>query len=507
MKSFKLIAYSLLFCLLLSCNSNDHKIDFTFLQVNDVYEIAPIQGGKYGGMARLEALHQELVKENTNTFLFIAGDFLNPSLLGTIKYNGEHVQGKQMVEIMNAMNFELAAFGNHEFDLSQKDLQKRLNESTFHWIGSNVTLNLNGTTQPFYKEKEEIKMPIPKTYIKEIGDEDGTKIKIGFISVCIPSNPKSYVSYSDMFEAAKSSYEMIKDNVDIVFGLTHVKIEHDKKIAELIPEIPLIMGGHEHTHMRHRVGNTIITKADANAKTAYVHKISFDKKTKKITIASELKEINTSIIPEKKIATIVNKWQDILNVKVKEIIANPDETIYRSKVPLEGRDTPIRSEQTNLGKLVARSMAFAYNDAVDCAIVNSGSIRIDDTLEGAVTGIDIFRVLPYGGAILKIEIKGSLLQEVLEFGAAAKGRGAYLQRYRAEKKNTYWTISGKQLDSDKIYTVAISDYLIKGFDIPVLNEKNKDITTIYRPAKNELEYDIRKAMVHYLKVQYKESQE
>ena len=40
-----------------SCQKDDQKIDFTFLQVNDVYEIAPIQGGEFGGMARVETVH------------------------------------------------------------------------------------------------------------------------------------------------------------------------------------------------------------------------------------------------------------------------------------------------------------------------------------------------------------------------------------------------------------------------------------------------------------------
>ena len=134
MKFIKSILYLLFLSFLSSCSKEDGKIDFTFLQLNDVYEIAPIQGGAYGGMARVESVHKELLNENPNTMLFLAGDFLNPSLLGSIKVDGERVRGKQMVEVMNAMNFDLVAFGNHEFDVSQKDLQNRLNESNFHWI-------------------------------------------------------------------------------------------------------------------------------------------------------------------------------------------------------------------------------------------------------------------------------------------------------------------------------------------------------------------------------------
>jgi 5'-nucleotidase/UDP-sugar diphosphatase len=499
MKITKSLLYILSIILFFSCKQEDGKIDFTFLQINDVYEIAPIQGGQFGGMARVETVHQELLKENKNSMLFMAGDFLNPSLIGTLKIDGERVRGKQMIDVMNAMNFDLVAFGNHEFDIPQKDLQKRLNESNFPWISSNVKLKTKEKTRLFFKEKEGRKIPLEETFIKEFSDEDGTTIKVGFISVCIPSNPKEFVAYGNMFVKARASYAAIKDSVDVVFGLTHVKITNDKRIAKLIPNLPLIMGGHEHTNSYHKIGNVIITKADANAKTAYIHRISFDKKTKKAIVTSELREINSSIKSDEKVDKIVKKWQTILSSKIKEIIANPDEVIYTAKIPLDGRDTPIRSIQTNLGEIITKSMSFAFDDSVDCALLNGGSIRIDDQLSGAINAVDIFRVLPYGGAVLKVEIKGRLLKRVLDYGILAKGTGAYLQRFNAEKVGEKWMIKNKELNIKKTYTVAFSNYLLKGFDIPFLSSENKEVFSVYKPAINELAFDIRKAVVAYLK--------
>jgi 2',3'-cyclic-nucleotide 2'-phosphodiesterase (5'-nucleotidase family) len=499
MKSIKSILFILSITLLVSCSKEDGKIDFTFLQVNDVYEIAPIQGGKFGGMARVETVHQELIQENKNTLLVMAGDFLNPSLLGTVKYNGERIRGKQMIETMNAMNFDLAAFGNHEFDLGSKDLQKRLNESNFNWVSANVLYKQGDSTSLFYKEKAGKKAYVNKTFIKELKDADGTTIKVGFISVCVPSNPKAYVEYTDVFEAAQRSYDALKDKVDVVFGLTHVKISQDKKLLEMLPNIPLIMGGHEHTNMLVPVGDANVAKADANAKTAYIHRISFDTKTKKAIVTSELKEINETIIADPKVGVVVDKWQTVLKTKIKDVIANPDEVIYVAKVPLDARDTQIRSTQTNMGYIITKAMSFAFDEEVDCALVNGGSIRIDDELEGNISAVDIFRVLPYGGAILKVKIKGNLLQEVLDYGVKSAGTGAYLQRYNAEFKNDTWLVSGKVIKPNKTYTVAFSDYLLKGFDIPFLSDKNIGVLSIYAPKTTEQAADIRKAVILYLK--------
>ncbi|MCH9660923.1 MAG: metallophosphoesterase, partial [Bacteroidetes bacterium] len=117
---------------------DDGILTFKFVQLNDVYEIAPLSGGRYGGLARVAHVVDSIKKENSNTYLFMAGDFLNPSLLGTVKYKGERIRGKQMIEVMNAMDFELVTFGNHEFDLNEEDLQKRMDESTFYWTSANV---------------------------------------------------------------------------------------------------------------------------------------------------------------------------------------------------------------------------------------------------------------------------------------------------------------------------------------------------------------------------------
>jgi len=488
--------------LLLSCNKDDHKIKVTFLQINDVYEIDALEGGKVGGLARVENLHKQLLKENPNTLLVMAGDFLNPSLIGTLKSKGERIRGRQMIEVMNAMNFDLVCFGNHEFDLKYSDLQKRLNESNFQWISTNALHKTKeGKTTSFYVEKDSTKRSIPRTVTFDLKDEDGTTVKIGFVGPTINSNPKDYVNYGDFYEDTKNAYNTIKDKTDFVIGLTHLQQNQDEMIAKMLPKIPLIMGGHEHTNRLIPVGNCKIAKADANARTVYIHRLEYNTKTKKLIINSELVPINEQTGEDKKVAKIVKKWTILLDKKIKEILPNPDEIIYVANIPLDGRDTPIRSTQTNLGKIVTKGMAYGFDNKVDCALVNGGSIRIDDELKGNITGVDIFRVLPYGGSVLKVQLKGELLQKTLKYGKLSAGSGAYLQRYNAEynAKNKQWLVGEKPIIKNKIYTVAFSDYLLKGLDIPFLKETNKGIINIYKPTKEELNNDIRKSVIAYLK--------
>ena len=125
----KYILSLLVMIFLLSCDSKENQVNFTIIQVNDVYEIGPLSGGTVGGMSRVATLYKKEKALNDNTMMVLAGDFLSPSLLGTLKYKGEKIAGKQIVDVMNAMGFDLVVLGNHEFDVKRHELQKRIDAS------------------------------------------------------------------------------------------------------------------------------------------------------------------------------------------------------------------------------------------------------------------------------------------------------------------------------------------------------------------------------------------
>ena len=150
--------FSLCLLALLSCqttrpltDTTDQNIEFTILQLNDVYEIAPLEGGKAGGLARVATVKKQLLQENPNTIAILAGDFLSPSFIGTLKNEeGERIAGLQMVEALNAMGLDYATFGNHEFDIREADLlQKRINDSQFEYTTCNAFRIVDGKTVPF----------------------------------------------------------------------------------------------------------------------------------------------------------------------------------------------------------------------------------------------------------------------------------------------------------------------------------------------------------------------
>ncbi len=480
------------------------EINFTILQMNDVYEIAPLEKGKVGGMARVATVRNQQLEENFNVFTVLAGDFLYPSLLGTLKYEGEGIKGRQMVEVMNEVGVDLVAYGNHEFDIKEKELQQRMDESYFDWIGTNV-LHRNGKKlEPFHKESYGIKYFSPETFLWEVTDYmSGNTITVGFYSATINSNQKDYVYYEDPFQEATKAYLSLKNEADIILGLTHLSIEQDLKMASLLPGTALIMGGHEHENSLDTVGNVVIAKADANAKTVYLHHFTYYPATKETVVASELVPITDAIADDPSVAEIVERWQQVQHDVIAEVVSNPNEIIFTAKEPLDGREVSVRNVQTNLGALVGAAMAHAAKKQVDCAFFNGGSIRLDDWLSGDITPVDFFRALPYGGKIYEVDVKGNILKKTLNAGLENAGQGGYLQWHNIsfDEKNKTWFINGKKLNERKVYHIVTNEYLANGKErgLEFFNPKN---FVKWETAKNgdpdDPRSDIRKAIVEFL---------
>ena len=484
--------------------TKQNEVAITFLHLNDVYEISPLDNGRVGGLARVATVRQELLKENPNTITVLSGDFLSPSVTGTLRYEGKGIKGRQMVEVMNAVGFDWVCFGNHEFDLDEKDLQERINESKFDWLNTNALEKIDGKLEPFGKIVNGVKVPFAKTKIFSFKNANGEEVKMGLFGIVLPSNPKDYVWYDDFFESAKKAYEELKPQCDFVVGLTHINRVDDIKLAGMLTEVKLIMGGHDHDNMIEKIGDVIMAKADANAKTAYIHRIVYNKANKKTTVKSELRKIDNQIPDESTTAIVVKKWEDIADASFKAIGINKNEVIADLKEPLDGHESTVRNQQAAMGSMIAKAMTAATPDATDCAFFNGGSIRIDDVVSGRITQLDVLRILPFGGKVIEVKMRGRLLERILETGLKNKGSGGYLQwdRITYDAAKNEWNINGKLLDVNQEYTVVTSDFLLTGKErnLDFFVKTNPDIISVMDTfPENDVRNDIRKTVIAYLK--------
>ena len=494
-----------IFLILLVCSFYGQTSEVVFIQMNDVYEITPLEGGKYGGLARVKTVIDKIKQTNPHTYVILSGDFISPSALGTSTYEDKRINGRQMVDVLNAIGLDYVTFGNHEFDYKYDVLQERLNQSQFEWIASNVKRNDNGTIYPF--SSNGIDLPEYKV-LKVQGYLKNQPIKIGITGICIDANKQPYVSYSDYYSSAREVYSILRDSIDCYIAISHLNIDEDKKLASEVPQLKLIMGGHEHVNMLHKVGETLITKADANAITIYIHRLLFDEHNKLLEIKSELVSIDEKIPEDPKVKALVDEWVTRAYKGFYDKGFDPLKMVIDLKQDtLDGRDETVRYSQCALGYLVANAMIDAVKGA-DLAFFNSGAIRLDDKLTGEITEYDIIRVLPFGGKILRVELKGSLLKQIIETGFSQPGSGGYLQYYGLEQTAAGYKVKNELIDENKVYTAAVADYLMSGMEsnFGYLTKENPGVIKVTEPDpadKSDLSNDIRFAVINFLGKWYK----
>ncbi|MGB0403322.1 MAG: bifunctional metallophosphatase/5'-nucleotidase, partial [Salibacteraceae bacterium] len=449
----------------------ENSVQVTILHINDVYEIAPINKGKEGGYARFAYLLDSIKIQNPNTISVHAGDFLSPSLIGNLKdENGKKIKGRHMIEVMNASGLDYVTFGNHEFDIKENELLERLSESKTKWISSNVYHRLDSTqVVPF----ESNGVVIPKTEVVEFINNDDT-FKLGIIAVTLPFNQKSFVYYRD-YELV---IEQILDTIsaDKVVLLSHLEREDDKLMAKRFPMIPLIMGGHDHYHFIDTMGSSYVAKADANLRTAWKHNLTYNFTSEKLTVESELLNVNASIPEKESVKKIVDRWLSFADQKAQNDGYAMNKILWEGDSIWEIRETIVRANQTNFGALVANAMIDV--SGADIALLNSGSLRYDDQILSVITEGDILKALPFGGSISTSKISGNDLIVFLESGLDInKGTGGYLQIPNVKmEKGIYW-LSGSEIEKAKMYSVVTSSFMASGRENNLEDLKDYDWET------------------------------
>lgn len=473
--------------------------EVVLLQLNDVYEISPLEHGTVGGMARVAQLKKDLLETHPHTLVVHAGDFLSPSAIGTVKLGNERIQGAQMVDVMNSVGIDYVTFGNHEFDLKLPDLQKRMNESRFEWISSNVLRKTEGHVEPFYRMAGDRKIDVAKYKVVSFPGKNGGTLRMGLIAVTLPLNQQSYVVYEDVFQKAKEAYDEVSKQSDFVIAITHLFLEQDMELARRLPELALIIGGHDHENSFNVVGTVPIAKADANAKSVYVHQINFNRATGTAEVSSKVQRLDATVPPDKHVAELVKKWESKAYEAFLAQGFDLQEQVAVLREPLDGLESHIRAKQTNLGDLITRAMLDAAGDA-DLAILNSGSIRIDDYVQGPVTQLDLIRILPFGGAVLKVRMKGTLLQRVLDVGRSNVGTGGFLHTANVSGMKGSWLVSGAPIDSNRVYSVAITDFLMSGKEnnLEFLLD-NSDVVETRVPSDTDPLRDVRLVLLNYMR--------
>lgn len=466
----------------------DCTVRVTLLQVNDVYQFAPVDLGARGGLARVLTLKHEIEKQSPNTLFLLAGDTISPSV-ESITY-----KGSQMIDAWNASGLDYATFGNHEFDFGPDVLRQRMKESRFKWVAANVIDKKTG--KPFGDA-------LP--YV--IREFDG--VKVGIFGLTLEetkttSRPGPDVEFLNPCETARKMVsELHARGVKTVVALTHLSMSEDKEVARCA-DVDVIIGGHEHTLLESVSGGAPIFKMTADARELGQIDLNISKDT------GAVESIDSRVIPVTA-QTKEDQRFTLLYRKYGALLKGLSQVVGRTSVELDARSAVGRTQETNVGNFIADSFRIATG--ADVGLMNGGSIRADEIIRpGPLTKRDVLSILPFKNRVIKLELTGAMLRAALEHGVARsaedKEPGRFPQvsgvrftfdaRRPAGSRIVDLTVNGKPLDEKKKYTLATSDYV--GIDGGDGYSVFKEARLLIQPEQAQFDSDVLRAAIAAKKV-------
>ena len=466
--------------------------DIVILYTNDIH--CAIDDNE--SLAGLSQYKQDVLKTTPYVALVDAGDAIQGSPIGKLS------SGEVFTNLMNAIGYDFAIPGNHEYDYGMErflELSKKLNCGYYscNFLGAN-----GKNVLPAYK-------------IMTFGET-----KVAFIGVTTPSSLSS--STPIFFQDGKGNYiysfcedlngaklykqiqktvDKVRKDVEYVILVAHLGVNGAQDrwssvaVAQNISGVDVIIDGHSHevnpaTIVQDKLGkDVLITQTGTKLQNIGQLTISADGKfTTKLVSGLQ----NKDAVLEKLIAQEKAAFEEILKQPLGEALV----PLYVNH-PETGKRL-VRSQECNMGNLVADAMRQVLN--ADVSFVNGGGIR-KDIPQGVFTYKDILEVLPFGNTCAVKEVTGQQFLDALEMGVRnlPKESGSFLQvsgisyevntslpsnivlddkgafvkvagAYRVQNVK----VAGKHLDLSKLYSVASNSYIL---------EKNGDGMTMFKNGK------------------------
>ena len=436
--------------------AEDDTVKITVIHTNDIHSRVDI----YPYVA---ALAKERKAAGENVLLLDAGDALHGQPIATIS------EGRNIVDIMNAVGYDAMAPGNHDFNYGVARLDVLAKRMNFPVLAANVKNDIND------------RAAYESTVIKEVGG-----VKVGIFGLATPetktkTNPSNVrlLKFENPVPVAGQMTTYLKDQgCDVVIALSHLGMDQETWAEERSTaiarhgKIDLIIDGHSHDTLEKGMvsGSSFIVQTGSYG--ANIGVVELTVKNGKVTDrTATLLPVPTEDAPNPALSTdsAVLNLIESLN-KANEAVLG--EVVGSTPVTLQGERDDVRTKETNFGNLINDAILAATG--ADIAITNGGNIRV--TLPaGNITKGDVLTVLPFGNYVVVKEYSGADIIAALEHGLKAypASAGGFPQvggitfTFDASSGNKITEIKlsdGTPLDANKMYRLATNDFLAEGGD-------------------------------------------
>ena len=378
------------------------------------------QGWGYAGLYAVK----EYYAADNYVMLVDDGDAIQGEPIGTM------TKGEGIIDIMNAVGYDLAIPGNHEFDYGMDKFLALTEKADFQYLSCN-----------FNKEGELVFAPYA---IKEF---DG--VKFAFIGVTTPmtlrsSTPRYFMDENGNFiygfmqdETGEQVYAAVQKAVDdaraegakYVIVMAHMGNEAEcspwmySDVIANTTGIDVWLDGHSHDFdqvvMQDKDGKDVVRSA-CGTKLGSIGVLTFGAEG---FVSAGLMSWDQSIAAPA-LFGLQNAGADAVKAETAEldevlqtVVAKTAVDLYindPTEVTEEGKPIRIiRRAETNLGDLCADAYLDQSGEA-DIAFVNGGGIRVQLNA-GDLTLNNILTVHPFGNSLTVIEVTGQQVLDALEW--------------------------------------------------------------------------------------------
>jgi len=440
-------------------HANDSKTThLTLLHSNDIhgaFQPEEKDGIKTGGLALLSGYVKE-ARQDDNAVYAVAGDMFRGSIIDS------EFEGVSTIDLMNVLNPDVAAVGNHEIDYGISHLLFLEKCARFPIINANLFVTLNNAR---------LFQPCINIYSNDL--------KILFIGILTEEvlastkGEKIIGTLIDIEEAAKE-VGIICDNyrttgTDLTILLTHIGLDMDRKLAELLhPDwgVDFIIGGHSHDFMeKAEVINGIpIVQAGTGSSIIGRFDIEYDKEEKKIAgwkwRTVPITEENAD--PDPTVTQLLDNYQKQTDAKYKRIVTTFARTLTH----------PAREQETELGNLYAD--LIQWESSFDIMMMGSGAIRKKE-MGPVVEYQDMLENTPFDDPLWMLEVTGAQFRRMIQHifrDDAWEGNTEFYQYSKGTRivyrKSTHTieelSLNGEEITDDRHLRIAMQKYHYNSFD-------------------------------------------
>ncbi len=451
-------------------------------------EHPPPLGGGASAARYIKEVRAQAVANGDEVLLMDVGDMFQGTPIGN------KTQGSAVIEYYNAIEYDLAVPGNHDFDMGRVNAERLAIMSKFPWLCANLYEKSTGTYVDWVQ---------PTLMLDYQG------IKVGVVGIITPGTEKMSfpdniegLEFRDMVETIPIYRDKLREQgADLILLGIHEGLPYDpkrgwKKIAgendddadeaqgsrgsnysgggmnlmelvNTVPGIDIAVGGHTHRGYHHPwidpMHHTMCFESFGNGSSIGHAILLIDRETKTLVgydtphgQGTLITLFEDELWPDAEIAEVIKPYHEEAEAEMNRVIGKAAVSMGRG------------GAGANLvANLVTDAMIGYFN--ADFSFQNGGGLRAN-IAQGDLTTRDIFSVLPFGNELDVVEMDGRMVRRIIERRVEGSRTGIHvagakvvvdLAREDSDRVCSL-EIAGEPWDPDRIYKVVVTNFLMEG---------------------------------------------